>query len=175
MGKAGIFHSDERVELLDGLIVNMPPQGPLHAATVARIAAYLLSLIPLEDGTVRDDKPIALGQYGEPVPDVAVVKPDPEGDFYAARHPGPESLLLVVEVADSSLGKDLVTKQVMYARAGICEYWVVDVESRRLHRFTEPQSDIYSNVEVLDASDSLSPLAFPGLSIPVTSLLSKRT
>ncbi|WP_230841908.1 Uma2 family endonuclease [Gloeobacter morelensis] len=174
MGKAGIFHPDERVELIDGLIIRMPPQGPLHAATVSRIVAYLLSCCPAQGAEVRDDKPIALGEQSEPVPDVTVVAPDPEGDYYSAHHPGPGDVLLVIEVADSSLDKDLGIKRAAYARAGIREYWVVDVEIRRLHRFSDPQDGLYCNAVVLGESDFLSPDAFPALSISVADLLAKR-
>jgi Uma2 family endonuclease len=174
MGKAGIFHPDERVELIDGLIIRMPPQGPLHAATVARILACLLALIAPENGTVCIERPIALDEYGEPVPDVTVVTPDPEGDYYSTRHPGPSDVLLVIEVADSSLGKDLGIRRAAYARAGIREYWVVDVETRHLHRFSDPQDGLYCNAVVLGESDFLSPDAFPALSISVVDLLARR-
>ncbi|MBW4699171.1 MAG: Uma2 family endonuclease [Aphanocapsa lilacina HA4352-LM1] len=174
MGKAGIFQPDERLELIDGIVINMPPQGPLHAATVRRILAYLSACIAPEQAIVQDDKPIAIDDHGEPVPDVTVVAPDPEGDYYSTRHPGPEDILLVVEVADSSLDKDLGTKKTMYARAGIREYWVVDLNSRRLHRFGEPRDGNFQNVEVLDENSRVSPVAFPTLNIPVKDLLTRK-
>lgn len=174
MAETGILHPDERVELIDGYIVTMPPQGPLHAGTVDKIASYLRAQIPLEEASVRDDKPIALGKYGEPVPDVAVVEPDSAGNYYSDRHPGPENVRLIVEVADSSLEYDLTTKKGLYARAGICEYWVVDTAARKLHRFTDPQGDGYCTTAVLDEGNSLTPVAFPALTILVAELLTRR-
>ncbi|UFP94340.1 Uma2 family endonuclease [Gloeobacter morelensis] len=118
-----------------------------------------------EEAIVQDDKPLAIDEHGEPVPDVTVVVPDPEGDYYSTRHPDPDDILLVVAVADSSFDKNLGTKKTMYTRAEIREYWILELNARRLHRFSEPRDGDFRNVEVLDENSRVSPVAFPALSV----------
>ncbi|MBC8123257.1 MAG: Uma2 family endonuclease, partial [Gemmatimonadaceae bacterium] len=102
MVKADVFGPEENVELLEGRIVTMLPRGSLHAATVRRLMQLLLRL-GVNPAMLFVEQPVSLGEYGEPVPDIALVEPDPEGRDHAGAHPGPQSVLLLIEVSDSSL------------------------------------------------------------------------
>jgi Uma2 family endonuclease len=133
MGEAGLF-ANERVELLDGTIVTMAAQNSSHAGTVHRLQRQLLACCGA--AIVRSQLPIILDDWSEPEPDVAVCAPDPHD--YTREHPRAEQVLLVCEVAISSLSFDRLQKAAAYAGSGIAEYWIVDVESRAVHVLSEP-------------------------------------
>jgi Uma2 family endonuclease len=126
MGEAGLF-ANERVELLDGTIVTMSPQSSPHAATVARLTRVLIGTLG-EKIHVRPQLPVVLDDWSEPEPDLIVCRADSRD--YAQGHPQPEDIMLICEVAISSLAYDRTAKTAAYAASGIPEYWIVDVESR---------------------------------------------
>lgn len=159
MAASGILGSDDRVELIAGEVLDMSPIGSLHAALVAALSEYLCRLAAGRL-TVWSQNPIRLGDFSEPQPDIALVKPRP--DYYAAAHPGPTDTLLIVEVAESSLAYDLGVKVPLYARHGIPEVWVIDAATRTTHRFRGPRPDGYGEQEMLTADEPLSCLALPG-------------
>jgi Uma2 family endonuclease len=167
----GVFVG-ERLELLDGVLVVREPQGSLHAATVMKIARVLAEAFGA-GWHPRLHSPLALGEHSEPEPDVAVV-PGRAEDYLAAH---PATAALVVEVADSSLRLDRRFKAAIYAQAGLPEYWIVNLVDRALevHREPRPVADpadgwTYS-VEVLRPPASVTPLAAPGVRLPVADLL----
>jgi Uma2 family endonuclease len=167
MAEAGILSEDDRVELLEGEVVTMSPIGSRHAACVARLTALL-------SGTGRQailwvQNPIRLGEHSEPQPDVALLKPRP--DFYAASHPGPEDVLLVVEVAETSAATDREVKVPLYARSGIPEVWLVDLAEDQVEVFRKPSAQGYQDLQVLRRGDSLAPLLFPYLLLPVDTVV----
>jgi Uma2 family endonuclease len=134
MAEAGLFRN-ERVELLDGEIITMSPQNTLHASTVYRLVRTLERLI----GTttcVRGQLPITLNDYSEPEPDVSIGVPDP--DDYSRAHPQPGQILLLIEVADTSLFYDRTQKAAAYAASGIPELWIVNLLDRRVEVLTNP-------------------------------------
>ena len=124
LADAGILASDERVELLDGQIVNMLPIGPFHANSVRRLVNFFAGL---SGGRwlVDIQNPVRLSGHSEPQPDFALLRPLDEE--YARRHPTPADVFLLVEVAESSIRYDRGRKLAAYARAGIPEYWIVDL------------------------------------------------
>ncbi len=134
MGDAGLF-VDERVELLDGTIVSMSPHNTPHASTVARLQRALVRAIA-DAGHLRTQLPIVLDDWSEPEPDVAVCKLDPYD--YAREHPHGSDVLLVCEVAESSLAYDRGAKAAAYAASGIPEYWVVDLDGRTIEIHSDP-------------------------------------
>jgi Uma2 family endonuclease len=142
MAKAGILCEDDRVELLDGAIVEMSPIGTRHAAGVDRLTAVLHKSLQGR-GTVRVQGPIRLNPRSEPLPDIAVLRP--RDDFYASAHPTPSDVMLVVEVADTSLPYDRGFKLGIYARAGISEVWIVDVLNERVDVYTRPEPNGYQS------------------------------
>lgn len=159
MGEVGIFHEDDRVELIEGEIVEMSPIGPLHAATVDRIA-HVFSRRLGEQVIVRVQNPVEFTTLvSEPEPDVTLLLPKP--DFYASGHPGPADILLVVEVMDSTVAYDSGVKLRLYARAGIVEVWLVNVNTRRIEVHRRLTADRYGESHVFGEDDSLAPNAFP--------------
>ena len=134
MSEAGVFEG-RRVELLEGEVIEMTPQGSRHASAVASIVTALVRALS-PSLSVRPQLPLALDDRSEPEPDVAVCRPDPRN--FADSHPGPEHVVLLVEVADSSLPYDRDRKAGVYARAGIPELWIVDLRERTAVVFTEP-------------------------------------
>src|SRR5207247_3212709 len=132
MAETGILAEDDRVELLDGEIVEMSPIGPRHAATVTRLD-HLFNRLVGDRAIVRAQNPVRLDGYSEPEPDIALVTP--RADFYRAEHPTPRDILLIVEVADTSLRYDRHTKLPGYARAGVPEAWLVDLTADRVERY----------------------------------------
>ena len=135
MGEAGLF-AHERVELLDGTIVTMCPQNSPHAATTYQLHRLLMRVLD-DTVCVRAQLPIILDDWSEPEPDVAVCAADP--DNYAREHPTPGRVLLVCEVASSSLAYDRSAKSSAYAASGIPEYWIIDVERRVVHVLADPE------------------------------------
>jgi Uma2 family endonuclease len=135
MGEMGILGPVDRVELIEGEIIDMSPIGVLHAAIVARLASYFSQRLG-GAAVVWCQNPLRMDDINEPEPDIAVLRPRP--DFYTTAHPGPADVLLVIEVADTSLAYDLGTKVPLYARHGIPEVWVIDAATRRTRVFRQP-------------------------------------
>lgn len=168
MAEAGIFGAEERVELLEGNIIWKSPKGTAHRSAVGR-TNYLLKNRLGNRAWISIQDPITLNERSEPEPDIAVVKLDPLD--YADHHPTPPEVYLVIEVADSSLKLDCKTKAKAYSKAGIKDYWVLDVVSRQLHVFREPTQDGYQSEVVLSEDATISPLDFPDLSIAILEML----
>ena len=166
MAEAGIFKPGERVELLDGEIVPMNPIGSSHAWCVKRLTDIFVSglgnrfILSIQD-------PIHLDEHAEPEPDVAIVRRIAPQD----RHPGPADTLLVVEVADSSIRVDRGRKRAMYARAGIPEYWIVDLAADRIEVYRQPGKRGYRSTALLARGDTVSPLCAPDLNVEVAAVL----
>ncbi len=156
------------VELLNGEIVEMPPESPEHAQLSTDAADYLRSLLG-DKALVRDAKPITILETGsEPQPDLAIVQP--LRTLYRTRHPYPENIFWVIEYSNTSLSKDLDAKKKIYAKSGIAEYWVVDLKNRLIKVLRNPIDENYSN-EVTLLEGEVSPLAFPEIKVLVLRLL----
>jgi Uma2 family endonuclease len=165
MGEAQVFAHDARLELMEGEIVEMAPIGSAHAAVVDTLAALLRELAPR--AMVRVQNPLVLGERSAPQPDVALLRP--RADRYYNSHPTAVDALLVVEVADTTLKYDLEVKRPLYARAGVAELWIVDINRRELQVFREPKSD-YSIYRVLTRSDNAAVAAMGDLGFAVSAL-----
>ncbi len=168
MAEAGIFGAEERVELLEGKIIWMIAKGTAHRSAVGR-TDYLFKNRLVNRAWVSIQEPVKLNERSEPEPDVAVVKIDPLD--YADHHPTPSEVYLIIEVADSSLKLDCETKSKAYSKAGIIDYWVLDVVSRQLHVFRQPADDGYQSEEIFAEDCTISPLEFPDLQIGVFEML----
>jgi Uma2 family endonuclease len=159
MGKAGIFHPEARVELIEGEIIVMTPIGLMHSVTINRFN-YVFSQQVGKGGIISIQNSIRLLNYSEPQPDIAILKP--RDDFYAGKFPQAEDVLLLVEVADSSLRYDQTTKLSLYAEYGILEYWIANLERSVLEIYREPQNKNYLKQTVIDSEAiAFSPIAFP--------------
>jgi Uma2 family endonuclease len=166
LGSMGFFDPEERLELLDGEIFHMPVQSSFHATSV-RAAEEALRTIFQRGHDVRVQMPLAIDEYSLPEPDIAVVR----GSWRDFRESHPTTAVLVVEVADSLLAHDKARKRPRYAQAGIPEYWIVNLSDGCLEVFRDPVGDDYHIHLVLQAHESVAPLAFPGESIAVADLL----
>ena len=169
MGETGILGEDARVELIEGEIIEMTPIGSRHAATVARIH-HLFSTRLGDRAVVWSQNPLLLVRYqSEPEPDLMLLAP--RSDFYAPGHPEPPDVRLLIEVVDSSLAYDRRTKFPLYARAGVAEAWLIDLDGSRLEIHRDPADAGYASVRVPRRDESFAPLAFPDLSLTLRDLL----
>jgi Uma2 family endonuclease len=137
--ETGILDPDERVELIDGQIVSNNSKNPPHAATNLSAGDYLRTLLA-GLALIRIQNPVTLSANSEPEPDIAVVQIDPR--LYQDFHPAPANILLLVEVADTTLETDRNRKARAYAKAGIADYWILDVNTRQVYVFREPLGEI---------------------------------
>jgi Uma2 family endonuclease len=168
MAEAGVLHPAERVELIEGEIVQMAAIGSRHAECVDRLNRLLVRGIE-DRGTVRVQNPVRLSDHSEPEPDIALVRPRPEG--YADRHPGPGDTLLIIEVADATLALDRKVKVPLYAQAGIPECWIVDLEADVIDVHRTLQGREYAHVERHHRGDRIRPGAFPDLRLAVDEIM----
>lgn len=173
LGEVGLLAPDERVELIEGEIFQMAPQGPSHS-TGARSAQEALRAAFGPGFDVRPQMPLALGLASDPEPDLAVVR----GSFRDYRTAHPTMAVLVVEVSDTTLAFDRREKASLYARAGIPDYWIVNVLEQvvEVHRDPRPDPTMpfeygYAQITRHGAGDTLTPLAAPEATIPVAELL----
>ena len=159
---AGILSSADKVELLDGQIVEMSPAGNYHAAFIESLADILRDVLS-ETYMIRTQNPVTLGPRSEPEPDLAVV--NRRKDYYAAGHPGPADISLLIEVADTSLNKDRYVKAPLYAGAGVPEYWIVNLEEEVLEQYLHPERGRYQKQRVYRLEDTLDGPLLPALPI----------
>ncbi len=163
-GDMGVFEG-RRAMLIDGVILAQGPMNPPHAITLGLVEEAIRTAF----GTgwwLRQQLPLILGQDTDPEPNVAVVPGRPRD--YTGH---PTTADLVIEVADSSLDFDTNEKRLLYARAGLREYWVVDINGRRLLVYRDPRAGDYSSQQALGPADSVSPLAAPAAVVRVADLL----
>lgn len=167
MIEAEILTTGDRVELLEGQIVQMSPQQPPHAATTQRVLKYFSCLLA-DRADIRVQLPITLRPDSEPEPDIAVVRIDSRE--YIGNHPTANDIFLLIEVADATLNKDRKQKARTYAKAKIADYWVLDVNARQVYVLREPGDTTYQQETILSGNDMLSPLAFPEIEVQVKQL-----
>lgn len=166
-----MFHPDERLELIEGEVIQkVSPQNKQHFVCIVRGAKALQAAFG-DRYTVRQQGPMIVSDRSEPEPDLMVI-PGEEEDY--ADHPTPGDAALVVEVSDSTLRLDKIRKAAMYARAGVTDYWVVDVNARRVCVYREPRADGYTDVREYGEGEAIAPLGAPGAQIAVSELLPRR-
>ncbi|HEU4694972.1 MAG TPA: Uma2 family endonuclease [Vicinamibacterales bacterium] len=170
MGQAGILRREDRVELIDGEIIAMTPIGPRHCASVARATRAFVTKAG-DSAIVRVQGSVRLDFYSEPEPDLVLVRP--RADFYASAHPGPADIVLIVEVAQSSIDYDREFKSLVYARAGVHEYWLADLNENVLTCYSSPEGGTYQRVERYTRGQSLAPQLLPDCVVSTEDLLSE--
>lgn len=168
MAEVGILPETGRFELIDGEIIEMSPIGSRHHSRILRLTSLFNkrlgdSVILSVQGSVR------LSLYSQPQPDLALLKP--RADFYEAAHAGPEDILLVVEVAETSFTYDSKVKVPLYAGAGIAEYWLLDVRKNVLVVRTDPVEGEYPKVRVLRHGDTVTLQKLPRVTFSVDEIL----
>jgi Uma2 family endonuclease len=165
---AGVLKEDDRVELIEGEIVDMTPIGLRHAAAV-NILTRWLAIGCGARAIVQVQGPIQIGLHSEPQPDLVLLKP--ETNFYRDRPATPEDVLLLIEVADSSLPYDQTVKVPLYARAGVREVWIVNLVRAEVQVHREPTPSGFRVNETRQRGVRLQPSAFPDLTLSVDELL----
>ncbi|MEP7336442.1 MAG: Uma2 family endonuclease [Acidobacteriota bacterium] len=165
---SAILTKEDRVELLNGEIVEMSPISPNHAAAVKRVSKLLYRRVA-DEVTISVQDPIQLDDFSEPQPDIALVKS--RDDFYKRAHPKPADILLLIEVAESSALRDRVVKTPAYANASIPELWIVDLQQDLIERYSDPLNGAYQLIQKVLRGDTLSPRLLPSLVIRVEDLL----
>jgi Uma2 family endonuclease len=168
MSEAGILAETDRVELIEGEIVKMSPIGKYHAACVKRLNSILNRRVG-EYAIVSVQDPIRLNDYSEPEPDIALLKP--RDDFYAQDLPTVEDVLLIIEVADSSVEYDRNVKLPLYAKAGISETWIANLRDDGIEVCSQPANGAYQKVRFTNRDEAISPEALPNLVITVEEIL----
>jgi Uma2 family endonuclease len=168
MVEAGVLKEDERVELIEGEIIEMSPIGKLHASCVKRLMALFFRRIG-EQATISVQDPVQASSFSEPQPDVALLKY--REDFYAARHPRPKDILLVIEVADSTIDYDREVKMPLYARARIPQAVLVDLSSDVVEVYAKPVRGKYTQAQTLKRGQSLKIQKLPNMKLTVDEIL----
>ncbi len=152
MGATGILAEDDRVELIEGEIVEMSPIGSRHAACVKRLSAFLNQLFG-QSVIISVQDPIRLDDFSEPQPDVVLLKP--RSDFYEHAHPTPDDVLLLIEVSDTTLDYDRQVKLPLYARGNISEVWIVNLADERIEMYANPSGNTYQMTSHAARGDEL--------------------
>jgi Uma2 family endonuclease len=168
MGEVGILREDDRVELIEGELIAMAPIGSDHSGTVNALNRMLVQAIG-DRGVVAVQNPVQLDDHSEPRPDFAVLKP--REDFYRLATPRPHEVLLIIEVANSSLAYDRGVKKSLYARHGIPEFWIVNLAAGEVEVCREPERGHYLSVSDVGRDEVLEPRLLPGVMISMTKLL----
>src|SRR5271169_4136679 len=168
MGEVGILTERDRVELIEGELIAMSPIGSEHSGTVNALTRMLVRAVG-DRGVVAVQNPVQLDDLSEPGPDFAVLMP--REDDYRKATPRPEEVLLIIEVADSSLAYDRAVKRSLYARHGIPEFWIVNLVAGEVEVCRAPSGDSYASVSHVGRDGTLEPELLPGVAIPVAVLL----
>ncbi len=168
MARAGILGEDDRVELIEGEIVEMTPIGHRHALCVSLMNEVFV--VGFRDvAMVWTQNPLRLGKRSEPQPDLVLLRRRP--DLYASGRPAIVDVLLLIEVSDTTAGSDRRVKVPLYARSGIPEVWLVDLEQETITVYLDPAPNGYRTARVVRRGESLAPGAFPDRPLAVADLL----
>lgn len=168
LAERGILLEDDRVELIDGEIIEMAAIGHRHAGCVNRTTYTLIRLLG-DKAVIAGQNPVVLGTYQLPQPDIAVLHP--RGDFYMDGHPVPADVFFLIEVSDSTLAYDRKVKLPLYATGDIPEVWIVDLDSNRIERHSEPAGGAYRLVKRFRRGQSITSIALPTLTIPISAII----
>jgi Uma2 family endonuclease len=168
MAEVGILPADERHELINGEILVVPAPGPRHGFAVDGVNRAFVGLTQ-NRAVVRVQGGVVLHKFAAPLPDIVLLKP--LGRVYLERNPNAADILLLIEIADSSLEQDLSVKLQLYAITEVPEYWVADLRHHRLLIYSDPSGDSYRSVRELHRGDTVAPLLLPDCPIPVDLLL----
>ncbi|MFN7573110.1 MAG: Uma2 family endonuclease [Betaproteobacteria bacterium] len=168
MAETGVLTPQAKLELINGEVVDMPPMGTRPGSRVARLERLLHEAIGRR-AMVRTQLPLRLNKFDEPEPDFAVVKP--REDFYEEAHPCGADTLLVIEVAETSARYDREIKVPLYARHGVPEVWIVDLEAGLVRFYRQPNGEKYTDITATETPGPTPVVALPGIAIDLTDVL----
>ena len=167
MIEAGIYTENDRIELLNGEIVEIMPKGPKHTSANSKIVRFFIRLFN-EEVIVRSQDPIRLDDFSEPEPDVVLANWDAKE--YSENHPTPNDILLVMEISDTTLGYDRDSKAIAYSRSGIQQYLLLNLKNETLEDYREPNADGYGAKRTYRSGDVFNLVAFPEIEIKFDNL-----
>ncbi len=170
LAEAGVVREDDRLELIEGRIVDMPPIGSSHASYVNRLLVHFVALFHPK-AIVSVQNPVQLDAYSEPQPDLMLLQP--RDDFYAEHHPTSDDVLLLIEVADTSLEYDQHIKIPLYAGNGIQEVWLLNLRDQAVEVYREPSAEGYQEILILRGEQKITPQAFQDTPLTTATLLGK--
>ena len=168
MGEAGVFMKDARLELIEGEIIEMSPIGSRHAACVKFLSRFLNQTVG-DIALVSTQDPIRLNDFSEPEPDLALLRL--RDDFYRDAHPTPADVLLIIEVADTTLAYDRQVKVPLYAKAGVAEVWVINLPEDQIEVYAEPTGGTYQTVFNFRRGDEARAHTVANLTVSVAAVL----
>lgn len=168
LAESGILQETERVELIWGEIIKMSPIDIAHASTLNRLVWLLMNVLG-KQAILSIQNPVKLSEESLPQPDIAVLRF--QVGFYSERHASPDDILLLIEVANSSLKYDRRVKSALYGSAGIADYWIINLPARQIEVYREPRPNGYRTVTHYAPGETLSPLAFPDITLNVDDIL----
>jgi Uma2 family endonuclease len=169
MGEAGILGEDDRVELIEGELIDMPPIGSDHAGMVILLTTLLNTGLSGR-ALLSTQNPVQLGKRSEPQPDIVILRP--RSDFYRKSHPQPKDILLLIEVADTTARYDREVKIPLYGRSGIPEVWLVNIPERCVEVYLQPNRNGYRQMLRLAQDERLGLSQLPDVSLAVADLWS---
>lgn len=167
MGQTGILGPDARVELIEGELIEMAPIGSRHASAVSFLSAHFVRAVG-DAALVWTQNPLRLSDDSEPQPDLMLLRP--RADRYRSGHPRPEDVLLLIEVADTTLVFDRETKLPLYAKQGVPEVWILDLDAKQLEIYREPSAGGYRRRLERRETESIAPTALPAVALQVGAL-----
>jgi Uma2 family endonuclease len=167
MAEAGVLAPDARVELIEGEVVDMASIGTRHASTVKRLNRLFLEAAGAR-AIVSVQDPLRLGDMSEPEPDLMLLRP--RDDWYASNHPTATDVLLLVEVSETSVRYDREIKIPLYARHGVQEVWIVDVDDRVVRFFRRPRDGAYADITATETPGPTAPQALPDAAVDLATL-----
>ena len=168
MAQAGILGEDDRVELIEGEVVRMTPIGRRHASCLIRLTEYFVRTYS-DGAAVSGQNPIVLDPYSEPQPDIALLRR--QSDFYASSLPTAADVFLLVEIGDTTVEIDRRVKVPLYAKNGIVEVWLVDLEQETITIYRDPSPHGYRTARVARRGEQIAPSVFPDRPLAVSDLL----
>ncbi|HEX2747278.1 MAG TPA: Uma2 family endonuclease [Verrucomicrobiales bacterium] len=167
LAQAGAFGGTTHTELIEGEIIEMPPAGPEHSGNLDSATSLIYRCLP-SGYQIRCQGSLRVSENTELEPDITILRYRP--DKYTKSHPTPDDALLVIEISKSSLSYDLKRKAAVFAKAGLKEYWVVDLDGRQLHVLTQPAGETYGQHQILSPGGEVRCSTIPELVLPVESL-----
>lgn len=167
--EAGFFDQDDRLELIEGEIIEMSPIGERHAASVRKLTTRLVRLLG-DKSLVSVQNPVITSAYSEPQPDIALLVP--RNDYYSRTHPRSRNIQVLIEVADTTLEFDLKVKTPLYGKAGIREVWVIDLNGEQVYQHTALRAGQYRVTVIHKAGSTFQSKQFPGVEFRVSDFLS---
>jgi Uma2 family endonuclease len=168
MAQSGVLSAEDKIELIDGDIIDMPPMGSRHWSAVMRLLAKVQQAVA-DRAVVACQGPLRLSRYDEPEPDIALVKY--RADYYRDAHPAAADTLLVIEVAETSALYDREITVPLYARHGVPEVWIVDPEAGLLRFYRQPSGERYTDITATETPGPTPVVALPGIAIDLTDVL----